>query len=225
MFKPKNGAKIWVVLPAYNEATYLPIVLTKLQKITKHFIVVDDGSSDTTAAVARKFTKNVLIHPVNLGKGAALKTGCSFAFDVCKAKYVVLMDADDQHDPKVLPLFVKSLDKGAEIVLGVRDFKSMPWLRTIGNRLGSVLIWTLFGRYIPDIPSGYKAFSKKAYHYLEWYSLGYSVEMEIAARIAKFKLPVSLVPIPTIYHDFSRGMTVLDTFTMIGYVIAWRISL
>ncbi len=221
-FHKKN---VWIVVPAYNESKYLDTVLKKLQKQTKNIIVVDDGSKDDTTKIAQKKAAHVLTHSVNLGKGAALKTGCDWAFSNLGAEAVVVLDGDDQHDPAQIDLFIQPLMRGAEVVFGVRDLFVMPVIRQFGNQLGSWMIFLLFGRYLPDIPSGYKSFTKVAYQKLRWYSHGYSVEMEMAARVAKYRLVVVSVPIPTIYHDLTRGMTVLDTLYMFGLVISWRFSL
>jgi glycosyltransferase involved in cell wall biosynthesis len=100
---------IWVIIPGFNEARYLTKVLDKTIKFHQNIIFVDDGSSDNTASIASKKIKQVLVHDVNLGKGAALKTGCDYAFSHLKAKAVILMDSDNQHDPQVTKLSPKKL--------------------------------------------------------------------------------------------------------------------
>lgn len=220
-----NKNNTWIIIPGINEEKYIGVVLRKVRKKTENIIVVDDGSNDATSKIAQKYTSHVLSHTVNLGKGAALKTGCEYAFNHLHADAVIFIDSDDQHDPEELGLFYEALKK-YEVVFGVRSFdERMPLLRIIMNRLASAVIFFLFGDYIPDIPSGYKAISKRAYKKLAWNSTDYAVEMEIAARTAKNNLPYGTVSIKTIYHDFERGMTILDTLRMISQIIAWRISL
>lgn len=220
-----KNSDIWIIIPGLNEEKYIETVLKRVHKQTKNIIVVDDGSTDSMPQLAKKYTKHVLSHSINLGKGAALKTGCEYAFGELNAKAVVFMDSDDQHDPNELPHFFSALNK-YDAVFGIRSFdEKMPLLRIILNRFGSVVIFFLFGSYIPDIPSGYKAITKKAYQYLRWKSSDYAVEMELAARTAKYKVQFTTVPIKTIYHDFDRGMTILDTLRMIGRILSWRISL
>jgi len=223
--KPNSKSNVWVIIPGFNEEKYIERVLKKVGKQSNNFIVVDDGSLDKMATIAKKYTNHVLCHSINLGKGAALKTGCEYAFTNLNADAVIFMDSDDQHDPEELPLFQQAL-KNSEVVFGVRAFdENMPLIRIIGNRLASAVVLLLFGAYIPDIPSGFKALSKKAYKKLAWSANDYAVEMEIAARTAKYKIPFSIIQIKTIYHDFDRGMTILDTLRMIGKIISWRISL
>jgi len=220
------ASETWVIIPAYNEEKYLGRVLAKLQKYTAKIIVVDDGSTDKTTVVATECATHVLTHRLNLGKGAALKTGCEFAFSVLGAKAVILIDADDQHDPAELPAFIAALATGQTLVLGVRTFGSeVPWLKRVGNTLASVLVKFLFGTYIPDIPSGYKAFTKSVYEQLRWQTTDYAVELEMSIKTAELKLPFTVVPIKTIYHDFDKGMTMLDTLALLKQILAYRMHL
>lgn len=224
--KENSSFSIYIVIPGYNEEKYIVEVIRKVKEFTPNIIFVDDGSSDNTVELAKKEIEHVLVHKVNLGKGSALKTGCEYAFDVLNADAVVVMDADDQHDPAELPEFIKALADGAEVVLGVRAVdSSMPQVRRLGNKFLSGLVKLLFGVYIPDILSGYKAFTKKSYKFLSWTSQQYGVEAELAIRIAKFKVPFKKVKIKTIYHDFDRGMTMLDSLEIIVQIISWRLFL
>ncbi len=214
--------KIYVIVPAYNESRYLARFLAKLTKLTHNIVVIDDGSRDDTTSIAKDYGVTTLTHMTNLGKGAALKTGCEYAFTKLGADAVIIMDGDDQHDPADLPKFKTTLKNGAEIVLGVRALDSnMPLSRLLGNKLMSVLVNVLFGRYIADIPSGFKAMTKKAYRQLQWYSSGYEVEAELAVRIAKSKLKYVEVPISTIYHDKEYGFNLLDAFRIIIRIPYW----
>lgn len=223
----QSPLKTYVVVTAYNEAKYLSRFLEKLSKKTRDFIVVDDGSSDQTAKLAQKFTKHLLVHPVNLGKGAAMKTGADYAFKILQADAVIFMDGDDQHDPLDLIKFADffKLQKQG-LAFGVRAFdQSMPLIRVLGNRFTSFLVKILFGSYLTDIPSGFKAMSRDVYQKLRWQSSDYGVELEIACKTAKLKIPFSEIPIKTIYHDLDRGMSLIDPFKMIYKIILWRINL
>lgn len=217
---------IYIILPSFNEEKYIAKVIKKLKPIHSNIVVVDDGSSDDTYKIAKQNCKNTLSHTVNLGKGAALKTGCDYAFAFKKAKAVIFMDSDDQHDPNEIKDFIKYFKEGHQVIFGVRSFdEKMPLLRIMMNRIASVIIYFLFGSYIPDIPSGFKAITADAYKKIKWDSNDYSVEMEIAARVARYKIPYKFFTIKTIYHDFQRGMTILDTLNMIQKIIHWRLTL
>lgn len=221
-----SNQDIWVIIPAFNEEIYIESVLQKVANYTNNIIVVDDGSSDQTFLRASKLVKHAVKHPINLGKGAALKTGCELAFFQLHAQAVIFLDGDDQHDPAELNLFMTALKQGHQIIFGERKTGSeMPLLRIIGNRFASFLLYFLFGMYIPDIPSGFKALTNQAYQKVKWSSRDYSVEMEIAVRVAKQKLPFKTVQIATIYHDLDRGMTFLDVLKMSTQMLTWRFSI
>lgn len=217
---------IFVVIPGYNEEKYLGNVLKKVSKATKNIVYIDDGSRDSSAKIARKYTTHVLVHPINLGKGSAMKTGCEYAFDKLDADAIVFLDSDDQHDASELPKFFHELEKNNPVVFGVRKFSGdMPLLRFLGNKMASVFVNILFGQYIPDIPSGYKGFRKEVYAKLNWFSRGYDVETEIAARVARHKIPFSVINIETIYHDTDKGMTLLDALRILTRLLEWRLQL
>ncbi len=206
-----NKIKVIIIIPAYNESSYIGRFLDKLIPKYKNILVVDDGSTDKTAAIAKDRGVVCISHMVNLGKGAALKTGCDYAFKKLKADAVIIMDGDDQHLVDDIKLFEKELKNGAQVVLGVRQMDAkMPLMRILGNKSMSILINLLFGRYIADIPSGFKAMTRSAYKTLRWQSSGYEVETEIAVRIAKSKLSYEEVPISTVYHGKDYGFNLLD---------------
>jgi len=218
--------KTWVIIPAYNEQKYINRVLQKVLRVTQNVIVVDDGSQDQTFHQAQAVTKHTLRHPVNLGKGAALKTGCEFAFQNLNAAAVIFIDGDDQHDPTEITLFFEQLNAGEQIVFGERAMAhQMPLFKIMGNRMASFLLLIFFGMYIPDVPSGFKAMTRQAYEKLKWNAQDYSVEMEIAARVAKNRMHYAIIPIATIYHDLERGMTVIDVIRMSLSILMWKFTL
>ncbi len=221
-----NRSQVCVILPAFNEASYIGKVLKSLQDTSFSYVVVDDGSTDCTSLIAARYCSNVLIHRVNLGKGAALKTGCDFAFKQLDAKAVIFMDSDAQHKVEELDKFYTELKRGENLIFGVREFgRTMPLIRIIGNRLGSYIVLLLFGQYIPDIPSGFKAMTKSMYKRLSLRSTDYGIELEIAAKTAKYSLPFISVPVTTIYHEMDRGMSMLEVSKMIINVISFKLSL
>lgn len=217
--------KIAIVIPGLNEEKYLAHVLKRVSSLGLTLIYVDDGSTDLSPEIAREFTKHVLHHEVNLGKGAALKTGCEYAFQELEMDAVIFMDSDNQHDPKEVPRFVRMLEEGAPLVYGVRKMGSdMPVLRFLGNKIASIFLNILFGAYVPDIPSGYKALSKETYQKVKWNSTGYEVEAEIAARSAKQNIPFKVLEIQSIYHDTDKGMTLLDALKVAQFLLQLRLE-
>lgn len=214
--------KIVIIVPVFNESRYIGKFLDKLLVHTKNVIVVDDGSRDNTCSIASGRGVECLSHPVNLGKGEALKTGCDHAFKNLKADAVVVMDGDDQHLVEDIRLFERALKQGSQVVLGTRQVDAqMPLMRILGNKAISILINLLFGGYIADIPSGFKAFTKSAYKILRWHSKGYEVETEIAIKILKNKLKYQEVPISTIYHDKEYGFNLFDAWRILIKIPFW----
>ncbi len=218
--------KIVIVIPGFNEEKYLGAVIRDILGTTKNIIYVDDGSSDRSEAIARAHPIAVLKHEVNLGKGAALKTGCEFAFHNMRADAVIFMDADGQHKASDLSAFLHELKKGSQVLFGVRRFSpQMPMVRYLGNKFASIFLNLLFGVYIPDIPSGFKAMSKGAYKKLKWDSSGYEVETEIAARVAHYSLPFKIIEIETVYHDVHKGVNLFDALITLKFLIQLKLSL
>jgi len=218
--------KIAIVVPAYNEEKNIKNVLDDLRKVKHLVYVVDDGSKDKTYETAKKYKVNLLKHKVNLGKGAALKTGCEAAFGD-GAEAVIFMDSDGQHKVEDLPEFEKHLDSGIfDIVFGSRNLSmGVPLVRYIGNKFASVYVSLLFGIYISDLICGYRGLTKKAYKKINWESSGYGVETEMVVKTAKYKLKHCEVPVETVYLDGVKGVTILDSFGIFFEVLRWRLGL
>jgi len=213
--------KISVVIPAYNEEKRIGPVLSEIKKMGLEIFVVDDGSKDGTSEVAERYTTSVLRHKINLGKGAALKTGCEAAFDL-GADAVVVMDSDGQHKASDLPRFIKTL-KEYEVVFGVRDLAGTPTVRLLGNKLITFLVKVLFGIKVGDILCGFKAFTKQAYKKINWTSLGYSVETEIVAMTGKYGLKHCEVPVTTVYYDKFKGLTVTAGLEILFDILQFKL--
>ena len=216
--------KYFVVITAFNEGPRIEKVLKGVRKFTEKIIVVDDGSTDRTSEVAKKNGARVLRHRLNLGKGAGMKTGVGFAFE-SGAEAVILLDADGQHDPEHIPEFLKHLNRGSDIVFGIRNLSyGVPLVRYLGNKFGSILVNLFFGIYRSDMLCGYMAFTKKTYGKIKWDSGRYGVETEIVARTGKNKLKYTEIPIETIYKDKYKGVTILDAIGVLLNIPRWLIS-
>lgn len=215
---------IAIIIPAYNEAKRIGVVLEELAKLKLPIFVVDDGSKDSTFEAAQGFNATLLKHKINLGKGASLKTGCSAAFEL-GAEAVVIMDADGQHKTADLPKFLTALQEGKyDIIFGSRNLRmGMPIIRFMGNKFASTLINLLFGIYISDLLCGYRAFTKDAFKKINWESSGYGIETEMVINTGRKGLRYCEVPVETVYYDKFKGVTILDALGILGSVIKWRI--
>lgn len=217
--------QIALVIPAYREERKIKQVLLNLKKYGLPMIVIDDGSKDKTFEIAKKSGVKALRHRVNLGKGAALKTGCEVAFSE-GAEAVIMMDSDGQHSAADLPKFISALESGQhDVVFGTRNYNlGVPFVRFVGNKAASVLISLLFGIYVSDLLCGYRAFTKKAYERFKWQSSGYGVETEMVIRTGVCKLRRCEVPVETIYYEKFKGVTVLDAMGIFFEVLNWRVK-
>ncbi len=215
--------KIFAVIPAYNEEKQISRVVKKTKKYVNNVVVVDDGSKDKTKDTAKKSKAIVLQHLVNLGKGAALKTGCDYAVKN-KADIIIVIDADAQHNPDDIPKFLENL-KNDDIILTYRRLnKNMPFILKFGNLFINKTINFLYGIKIKDSQCGYRAFTAKAYKKLRWKASDYSMESEMIAKIGKYKLSYKEIPIETIYSDKYKGTTILDGIKIIFNLLLWKFN-
>lgn len=221
--KNMKNADFWTIVPACNEENRISEVLEKIKRYCDNIVVVDDGSKDNTFNVAKEKKVFVLKHIVNLGKGAALKTGCDFALRK-NAKKIIVIDADGQHDPDEIPNFLKALEN-KDVVFGYRTMKkSMPFVFKIGNGFISKVAEMLFGIGINDSQCGYRAFTDEAYKKIRWKSTGYYVESEMIVNAGKNHLKYGEVPIKTIYADRYKGTTILDGIKIVLNMALWRLK-
>ena len=215
--------KIFAVIPAHNEEKYIYSIVKKTKKYVDKVVVVDDGSRDKTREMAGKGKAIVLRHLINLGKGAALKTGCDYAVEN-NAGFIIAIDADAQHNPEDIPRFLESL-KGNDIVLGYRKLnRKMPLILKFGNWFISKTIRFLYGAKIRDSQCGYRAFTAKAYKKLRWNASDYSMESEMIAKMGKYRLSYAEIPIATIYSDRYKGTTVLDGIKIVFNLLTWKLN-
>lgn len=225
--------KTSIVIPAHNESKRIINVIKGICKVNKiiKIIVVDDGSTDTTSLklrIASNTCNNLVVlrHKVNLGKGAAMRTGAMYAFKN-GADSVIFMDADGQHAPDDLSKFQNKLNEDKYgLILGVREkAKDIPFIRSYGNKFGILVIYMLFGIKVSDLLCGYRAITKKAFKKLNLESSGYGIETEMVAKMALHKLKYTQVVVKTVYHDKVKGVTILDAVRILFDVIRWRISI
>lgn len=217
-----SNKDFWVIVPAHNEADSIGSVLDNIKKYANNIIVVDDGSTDSTAEIAEKSGAICLKHMINLGKGAAVKTGCDFAVEK-GAEYLILIDADAQHDPKEIPNFLAALENN-DIVLGYRKLnKNMPFIFRFGNSFINSVTSFLYRISIKDSQCGYRAMTSSAYQKLRWDADDYFMESEMISKLRKTKLRYAQLPIQTVYADKYKGTTIFDGIKIVFKLISWRL--
>jgi glycosyltransferase involved in cell wall biosynthesis len=136
----------------------------------------------------------------NAGKGAALRAGFRHALD-SGAPAVVTLDADGQHDPAEIPVFLERFrERRAELIIGHRDLRSMPPIRQLSNTVGGLVLGVALGRSVPDNQSGYRLIGRTLMRaLLDSDESGFEFEVEMIARCLALGLPLDSVPIRTIY--------------------------
>ncbi|MCB0002900.1 MAG: glycosyltransferase family 2 protein [Anaerolineae bacterium] len=207
------------VIPAYNEERFIGSVVIKACKYADAVIVVDDGSTDATAEIARLAGATVIQHERNSGKGAALSTGLRAARAYDPA-VVVLLDADYQHRPREMGLVTAPVLAGeADIVVGSRylnDASDVPTHRVLGHRVFNLMTNLSSGLSVTDSQSGFRAFSPAALEAITFHSNGFSVESEMQFIAKEQGLRMTEVPITITYSDkpkrpvIAHGMLVLN---------------
>lgn len=192
-----------VLIPAFNEVKHIVDVIKKAKQFLP-VIVVDDGSKDETASVSIKAGAVVYKQVPNQGKGAALQRGFQ---EAVKSGYdfLITMDADGQHDPEELPLFLKSFEETrADLIIGYRDFSQMPLVRKIANSSGGIAFSWAVGKKIRDNQSGYRLISKRLLQeVLRSEETGFEYEVEVIVKCIQSGYTLGWVPIKTIYADES----------------------
>ncbi len=193
-----------VLIPAYQTVDSLGAVLAGVRAAEPRalVLVVDDGSTDGTGEVAREAGVEVITHPVNRGKGAALQDGFRTLMERTWA--VVTVDADGQHEPAEIPRLLRRLgETGAAICVGtrMRDVRTMPWLRRLANRGSSRLLSFLAGARLEDTQSGYRAYRGEALPLLLGCGTGYDYESEVLIRACRLGMLVVFESVTTRYGD------------------------
>lgn len=231
--------EVCAVIPTYQNAKTLLQVVADVHRVVDTVFVVDDGSNDGTAALLDKATGNerpekVLTHPKNCGKGAALKTGLTYARQQ-GFRYAVTVDADGQHRADDIPALLKAVEEEPDaLAIGSRGLQheNMPAKSTFANRFSNFWFALQTLQRLPDTQSGLRVYPLRRLHGLRWMSARY--EAELTLLVFSTWAGVKLLPVPvSVYYpprdqrvthfrpgrDFTR-ISVLNTllcFLMVVY--------
>lgn len=231
--------EVCAVIPTYQNAKTLLKVVADVHRVVDTVFVVDDGSNDGTAALLDKATGNerpekVLTHPKNCGKGAALKTGLTYARQQ-GFRYAVTVDADGQHRADDIPALLKAVEEEPDaLAIGSRGLQheNMPAKSTFANRFSNFWFALQTLQRLPDTQSGLRIYPLRCLHGLRWMSARY--EAELTLLVFSAWAGVKLLPVPvSVYYpprdqrvthfrpgrDFTR-ISVLNTllcFLMVVY--------
>jgi glycosyltransferase involved in cell wall biosynthesis len=193
-----------IVIPAYNEGRDIGSVILRMAQYSVKIIVVDDGSSDDTAKIAEAAGASVIRLEKNIGKGAALNAGFHDA-RLLDPDVIVTFDGDGQHLATDLPAVIQPVLNGqADIVIGSRYLQStsqVPRHRVLGHLFFNLVTGVASGVSVTDSQSGYRAFSRRAYHADILHSKNFTVEAEMQFLAREHNLRVAEVPISIRYDD------------------------
>jgi len=196
---------LFVIIPAYNEEKTIAEVIRKTKKYADNIIVVDDGSCDNSAKIAKEMGAIVYSHSINRGLGGALGTGIKAAL-IHGAEIIITLDADGQHDPcHISSLIEPIISSEVEVVIGSRflNNQKIPFLRKFYNKIGNLVTYFLFGIKTTDSQSGFRVFSRRAAELLELKTNRMEVSSEIFKEIKANNLRFKEVAIEAIYTEYS----------------------
>ena len=212
--------EITIGIPAYNEEKNISEIIKKLQKITNKIIVCDDGSSDSTAKIAKEMGVLVIQHETNLGYGAAIRSIFLKAREE-KSEFLITLDSDGQHRIEDIQTVLEPLQTGkADIVIGSRflnnNGKNVPSYRKVGIQILTKLANTSLEQNITDSQSGFRGYGKDVIENVTPSESGMGVSNEILIKASKQGLKIVEVPIIILYdgdtsthNPISHGSSVL----------------
>lgn len=204
-FGPLGPLMFVAVIPAYNEAKRVGNVVQSARQYVDDVIVVDDGSTDGTAAAAHAAGAHVVRHAENSGAGAATMTGIEAARRM-GASSVVTLDADEQHDPADIPKLLQPVkDDTADIVFANRfgQRNRIPLIRRIFNAIGNAVTLVATGKWVQDSQSGYKVFGPRALRQVDIRMRGFEFCTEIVREAAQHRWRIAQVPVKVVYSEYT----------------------
>lgn len=209
MHEETGGIELALLIPAYNEEKYIEGVIENSSKYGMDIIIIDDGSTDSTASIVESLISayspylKLIRHSKNLGKGQALITG----FDYIKENDytgVITLDADGQHDTREILDFLEVIRRtDPDLVIGNRldNTVGMPFIRLATNVFTSWIISKIAGKKVSDVQSGYRYLKTIALKKIKLKTKNFDTEPEIILRAGWLDMKILNVPIKTIYHD------------------------
>jgi glycosyltransferase involved in cell wall biosynthesis len=220
---------IAVVIPAYNEESRVVVVAHKAALHAEFVIIVDDGSRDGTWNKIKGLPRPIypVRHRINIGKGAALTTGCAAAVRL-GAEIIVMMDADGQHPPEYIPRLVAYMhEKNLDFLFTERIHGDhMPFIRRAGNYAVNAAAFHLFGLRTRDLWCGFRAMRAPCLPRVMWRARDYSGEVQMALTVSRSGILYGTYPIPTIYEaGAAKGVHILHGLKLLLQMAVWRITL
>jgi glycosyltransferase involved in cell wall biosynthesis len=226
---PLQALKLFIVVPAFNEAGNIENVIREIQAlslpgVTIEFAVIDDGSSDETRAMAQTQGSRVISLPFNMGIGMSVQTGFRYAVDR-GADLVVQVDGDGQHIPEEITKLLRPiLDNKADVVIGTRFSKgqkegiqSTTFLRWFAGRVLSFAVYALARQKVTDTTSGFRLYNRKAAKFVATSYPDDYPEVEVILTLARQGIRIIEVPVQMRSRAF--GSSSINWWRAVYYVI------
>lgn len=193
------------VIPAYNEKRTITSVVQGVLQYVDTVLVIDDGSTDNTPALAKAAGARVITHIENCGAGAATMTGIEAA-RILGADIVITLDADEQHDAKDIPALIQPVEDGSSDIVFANRFgnrNSIPFIRRFFNSIGNIITFAATGRWVADSQCGFKVFGPKAVQEIDIRMSGFEFCTEIVRESVQKRWRYAQVPIKVIYSEYT----------------------
>lgn len=204
-----RDSETWVVIPLYNEASVIEGVIRELHSQFVNVVCVDDGSTDGSGDVARRSGARVLSHPYNLGQGASLQTGISYAREQPSARYIVTFDADGQHRlVDAIEMVAEARERDLAIMFGSRflDDRTNPgWVKRVILKTAVWVTNQTTGLRLTDAHNGLRVIRVDAARRIELQQDRMAHATEIVLQLGRTKLPWAEHPVEVLYTDYSKG--------------------
>jgi glycosyltransferase involved in cell wall biosynthesis len=207
--------EVMALVPALNEARTIAQVVRGVAAYVSGVIVIDDGSTDDTAAIAEQHGAMVLRHDLTCGKGSAVRTGLQHVLAQPQVTHVLLLDGDMQHLPDEAPRLIAAAERtGADLVIGQRRFNraSMPAARYYANLCGSRALSSFMGVSLGDTQCGYRLFRTALLRRVKLRATGYDIETEMLVKVGRLGGRIEHVDVTAVYNGAkSKLRPVRDT--------------
>ena len=229
IFSMSVSAKLWVVIPAYNEGEVIARVVSGVRASYEHIVVVDDCSSDGTSAAALAAGAIVLRHAINLGAGAATQTGMRYALDR-GAEYIVALDADGQHQfEDIAVLLDRQRETAADVVIGSRSLgkvEGMPLMRRVVMRLAVIFTLITSGVRVSDPHNGFRLLTRRAAELIRIRQNRYAFCSEILDCARDLGLKITEAPVTVLYTEYSlrKGQRLTNAVQIIWDLFLARLN-
>lgn len=229
--------KCCVLIPTYNNSKTIEAVIQSTLEYCDDIVVINDGCTDNTSEILAKYPQlSVITHPVNQGKGVALRHGFAKAVEL-GFDYAISIDSDGQHYPKDFILFLDKIEASpGSLIIGARNMRveNVPNKSTFGNKFSNFWFWAVTGISLPDTQSGYRLYPVQRLKKIWLFTTKFELEIEVIVKAAWRGIPVVSVPVSVYYapqgervshfvpsRDSTR-ISFLNTYLVLLAALFWR---